>query len=270
MNSYVVTQIRIINFRQFRDVKIKLNPKPGKNLVIIQGKSGSGKSNLMHAIRWGLSIKHPLDKFILDRPNCNWQVFKHLKNNSVAEILVRITLKSIKEHLEITRVIKVLKNSSGQETIIPNSSKITAVSITSKGRTQLPRPEEIITRIFHKSIASFIDASELCQAIDFDSSGEIMSKKYKKMFALWEKNRILPPVVIDSPFYFLDDKLRGSITDLIMSHTQGIQLILILTANQYLKEVSACLAPHVSNTLVIRCNRDLHTASITKLKTRIK
>ena len=47
-----IKEIEIKNFRQFIHEVIKLQYSPGKNITIITGRNGYGKSNIFNAITW--------------------------------------------------------------------------------------------------------------------------------------------------------------------------------------------------------------------------
>lgn len=49
-----IESIKLVNFRQYRDCKVHLPLIKGKSIVVIQGVTGSGKSNLLNALSWCL------------------------------------------------------------------------------------------------------------------------------------------------------------------------------------------------------------------------
>ncbi|NWJ46938.1 MAG: AAA family ATPase [Chloroflexi bacterium] len=49
-----IHHIRLRNYRQYLDAQIKFSTDPDRNLTLIQGFNGAGKSNLLNSITWCL------------------------------------------------------------------------------------------------------------------------------------------------------------------------------------------------------------------------
>ena len=55
-----ITEVSILNYRQYKDIKINFNKKPKKqDLHIIIGQNDTGKTNLLNAINWCLYGDEP-------------------------------------------------------------------------------------------------------------------------------------------------------------------------------------------------------------------
>ena len=50
----IIKSITLKNFRQYQDAKIEFSTDPEKNITIIMGDNGTGKTTLAQAFQWAL------------------------------------------------------------------------------------------------------------------------------------------------------------------------------------------------------------------------
>jgi DNA sulfur modification protein DndD len=101
-----ISRIKIINFRQFKDIDLKLDGE--KNIYLFIGKNGTGKSNFLNAVYWCLYAKQPF-KFHEDEKKLLNEEAQ--KKNQYDEVKVSIEIKSDDDKYLFTRTIRETQDS---------------------------------------------------------------------------------------------------------------------------------------------------------------
>ena len=86
-----ITQIKIENFRQHRNVEIDLSSAQS-DFVVIRGDNGAGKTNLLRALKWGIYGDLDLNSEKSDHRLLSNSVFNDMKNGDVKDTKVIIEL----------------------------------------------------------------------------------------------------------------------------------------------------------------------------------
>lgn len=289
MNSFSIVRIKLKNYLQFRDAEIKLNPKPGKNIAVIEGMNGTGKSNIVRAIDWCLFNAETWESFTtVPMPVCNSKAFSSLKINSCAEINVEILLDTPYGQIDISRSIKAYKNLAGHERLDRKSMRFTACRLIKTGRQEIRGPGKAVAVLFPPALRrlNFIDGSligNLARTLKKDeiekaiagspeiirpqvvnllrrdgpgvisqlSAGDEICVSYAALANLIKRGGAVSPLIIDSPFSRLSTDYRAYISAWLKDKFKDSQLILLLSGPEYSAEISAGLAPAISDRLEI-------------------
>lgn len=292
MKPFSIVRIKLKNYLQFRDAEIKLNPKPGKNIAVIEGMNGTGKTNIVRAIDWCLFNAETWESFITPpMPVCNSKAFSSLKTNSCAEISVEILLDTPDGRIEISRSIKAYKNLAGHERLDRKSMRFTACRLTKNGRQEIRGPEKAVAGLFPPAQRrfTFIDGTligNLARTLKKDeiekaiagspqiirpqvinllkrdgpgvisqlSAGDKICVSYAALANLIKRGGAVSPLIIDTPFSMLSTDYRAYISAWLKEKFKESQIILLLGGPEYSGEISACLAPAVSDRLEILCS----------------
>jgi len=290
MNSFYIRRVKLKNFLQFRDAVINLSPRPGKNIAVIEGLNGSGKSNILRAIDWCLFNSGHWEKFlIVSTPLCNSKVFRALKTKACAEISVELTLETPEGKLLISRSVKAGKNLAGQESLDKRSMSFSVRGATKDGLQEILSPGKYLAGLFKPDSGrlSFIDGDlllnfrtefkreEIRKALpemisgarervdrclkrggpDFTSclsSSDAILAGYGMLAYLRKKAGINSPLIIDCPFSYLSNDHRIELAAWLKEKFKDSQLILLMTSQAEADDICSALAPQVSDKLKIR------------------
>lgn len=290
MNSFYIRRVKLKNFLQFRDAVINLNPRPGKNIAVIDGLNGSGKSNILRAIDWCLFNSGHWEKFlIVSTPLCNSKVFRALKTKACAEISVELTLETPEGELLISRSVKAGKNPAGQESLDKRSMRFSVRCATKDGLQEILSPGKYLAGLFKPDSGrlSFIDGDllrnfrtglkreEIRKALpemisgarervdryskrggpDFTSclsSSDATLAGYGMLAYLRKKAGINSPLIIDCPFSYLSNDHRIELAAWLKEKFKDSQVILLMTSQAEADDICSALAPQVSDKLKIR------------------
>lgn len=162
----------IENFRQYYG-KICLEfSTTERNITIIQGDNGGGKSNLMNAIVWCLfddemfkSTKN------VGRPVINETALSSLKGKETTTVSVSVVMGDEKPEYEFVRNVEYCKTASGSPERIGTEFK--CYHITSTGHNKIPNPEwEVNNRFIPKDLRTFFffDGEKMDQYFEDTSS----------------------------------------------------------------------------------------------------
>jgi len=128
--KYSISSISITNYRQYygtQTLDFKINKT--KNVALILGKNGAGKSNLLNAITWclyGVEIHKTKDNYDTSgMPVINTSALKKLKNNQSVTAEVIIHLKTDTGPWTIKRTLEGGKSALGGEYF--NETKLTVI-----------------------------------------------------------------------------------------------------------------------------------------------
>lgn len=109
--------IMLKNFRQYRDEIIEFAYSDKKrNLTVIQGTNGAGKTNLLNAITWCLYAQemHLGDKYKA-LPLMNTATIAEMQSGTVREVLVQICMRDEEnKQIIITRTLSFVKTEKGR------------------------------------------------------------------------------------------------------------------------------------------------------------
>lgn len=139
----LIKRITLENFRQFKDIQsVDFSKDNVKNITIILGENGAGKTTFAQAFRWCLYGKTTFTDSIL----LNKEISQNLGPNK--ESFVRVSLELIHNdtEYEITREQKYTTNATG-ELNTPNSSELKIKYRNPQGNTKFVEQKEVDLRI---------------------------------------------------------------------------------------------------------------------------
>lgn len=139
----LIKRITLENFRQFKDIQsVDFSKDNVKNITIILGENGAGKTTFAQAFRWCLYGKTTFTDSIL----LNKKISQNLGPNK--ESFVRVSLELIHNdtEYEIIREQKYTTNATG-ELNTPNSSELKIKYRNPQGNTKFVEQKEVDLRI---------------------------------------------------------------------------------------------------------------------------
>lgn len=139
----LIKRITLENFRQFKDVQsVDFSEDNVKNITIILGENGAGKTTFAQAFRWCLYGKTTFTDSVL----LNKEISQNLGPNK--ESFVRVSLELIHNdtEYEVTREQKYTTNATG-ELNTPNSSELKIKYRNPQGNTKFVEQKEVDLRI---------------------------------------------------------------------------------------------------------------------------
>ncbi len=184
--------ITLKNFRQYRDEIIKFAYSDKKrNLTVIQGSNGAGKTNLLNAITWCLYAQemHLGDKYKA-LPLMNTATIADIQSGTVREVLVQICMRDEEnKQIIITRTLSFIKSENGrmQKTSdhyanSPDGSVFKIGRQIGKEIKLDPHPEYTLSKIVPATIQEyFFFNGERLDDYFRESSGEKIQKAVFKM-----------------------------------------------------------------------------------------
>jgi DNA sulfur modification protein DndD len=177
--KFAITSIEITNFRQYRGTHvIDLKHDAKKNVVIVQGKNGAGKSNLLNALTWcfyGIET-HSTYEDNQKMPIINTTELLALKPNQKIQTEVNIYLQTDEGSWTIKRTITGGKYDSG-DPYVEENSVLTVVrpeggqDVTATGKDT----EVFINNLLPKDLRSFffMDGEKLREFFNKDTTDNI-------------------------------------------------------------------------------------------------
>lgn len=162
MKPVKIKNIELKNYRQFVNEKIDFKLKAGKNVLVIQGRNGFGKSNIYNAINWCFfGIEEHLGKDDDGLPKCNTEVFKKLKQGASAETSVKLILDTESGPVSIERSVSTNKLKEGS--FSEDEPDIKVFQLINQDWKRSPYPELFISKILPKNMRHFffIDGEKL-------------------------------------------------------------------------------------------------------------
>ncbi len=178
--KFSIESIELSNFRQFKgEHNLKFLYDPDKNVSIILGRNGSGKSNILNAITWclyGVEVHSDKREYnTSDMPIVNATVISELDTGEKASAEVRITLQTQQGKWIIERTITGFKNPNGllnyKSGNLKVIRKIKGETITDEGEdTQI-----LINNLLPEELRSFffIDGEQLREFFKFRSPEKV-------------------------------------------------------------------------------------------------
>lgn len=174
MKNAVIKEIELINYRLFKKAKLEFKPSAKKNICIVEGTNGFGKSNIFNAINWCFyGIEPHLRKDSVKLPICNTTVLEKLKKDEPVRVIIRITLDTAGGEKKIERSQMFYK--TGPSTHYTNDSKLVVMEQVGRQWKEAPNPGYVISRILPESMRHFffIDGEMLREMFEHISSDKI-------------------------------------------------------------------------------------------------
>lgn len=177
MKAVKIQSIHLENYRQFTKQIIDFPQEKDKNIYIIEGKNGFGKSNIYNAITWCFFEKeeHKSEKNI-GLPICNIKIFNDLKSSRSTTTSVKLFLETDGGKKVISRSVKTFKNDDDNG-FYTDESKLSIVELIGTDWKESPYPDNVIGKILPIDMRHFffIDGEKLRQLFE-----NIESKQIKK------------------------------------------------------------------------------------------
>ena len=162
-----IKKIELVNYRQFVDQKVEFKLDENKNIIVIEGKNGFGKSNIYNAINWCFfGVEEHLRPDDRSLPICNTKQLTQLKPGKSLETIVKITLDTDEGGKELERRVVNHKNEDGKH--YQEESELKIMEQIDKNWKEASYPEYIISRILPRSMRHFffIDGEKLRQLFE--------------------------------------------------------------------------------------------------------
>ncbi len=162
MKPVRIKSIELKNYRQFVDGKIDFKLKADKNVLVIQGRNGFGKSNIFNAINWCFfGIEEHLGKDDDGLPKCNTEIFKKMKQGSSSETSVKLILDTENGPVSIERTVSTNKLKEGS--FSEDDPEVRVFQLINQDWKRSPYPELFISKILPKNMRHFffIDGEKL-------------------------------------------------------------------------------------------------------------
>ena len=155
MKSVQIKTLELKNFRQFLDQKIDFSIKENKNIVVLEGKNGYGKSNIFNAITWCFfGTEEHLKPDESSLPKCNSKKFQQLKPKGSLETVVKITLESESGPKIIERKARIEKTKDGKAS--EDKSELKLSELVDKNWIISPYPQYRISRYSPRGYEAFL------------------------------------------------------------------------------------------------------------------
>lgn len=179
-----IQRLSLQNFRQFRDADIEFSRNPEKNVTVIHGDNGSGKTTILNAFLWVLfdelqSIKRP------DRVAHQGEMVAADEGDTVA-----VSVELIFEHEDLRHEVRrrkvYQKQSPNDLEGIEVKDSFTVEYLTEAGNVEEPtNPESYIRQIVPKDLAGlfFFDGEYISDLSNVDNQEEIQ-KAIRQMMGL--------------------------------------------------------------------------------------
>lgn len=178
--KFSVESIELSNFRQFKGEQIlKFHHDPDKNVSIILGRNGAGKSNILNAITWclyGIEVHSDKKEYnTTGMPIVNASVISELNSGEKATAEVKITLQTQQGKWIIERTITGYKKSDG---LLNYKNENLRVTRKIKGETIVDEGEAtqiLINKLLPVDLRSFffIDGEQLREFFKFRSPEKV-------------------------------------------------------------------------------------------------
>ena len=165
--------IRLQNFRQYYDSQtIHFSKSSERNVTVIHGENGCGKTALLSGLRWCLYGR-------VDLPDPDVLINERTEQEASegAELQVSIELKFRDENRDYT-VLRMVEGVKKEGKFHPLNNRFTATYINESGRTVEPKnPQSMISQILPKEMAPyfFFDGERIDHMAKREGSKEIQT-----------------------------------------------------------------------------------------------
>ena len=167
MRSIKIKTIELTNYRQFVGQKIEFKLNKNKNMIIIEGKNGFGKSNIFNAINWCFfGVEEHLRPDSTSLPICSTKRLNEVKPGKSIETVVKIILDTDEGGKEIERSAVTYKYEEGKYR--QEEPELKAMEQIGKNWKPAAYPQYLISRILPKDMRHFffIDGEKLRQIFE--------------------------------------------------------------------------------------------------------
>lgn len=169
--------IKLSNYRQYREADISFSTAQDKNLTILQGNNGAGKSNLLNAITWCLyGEERHIGEEAAGLPMVNEKVYHALAVGKKITVSVEMGLGEQELEYRITRQATLHKRAQGKADIIESPEPEVMYLAGSSWRTS-EQPTYTINSVLPKEISHFFffDGEQLDQFFEGNSSKRVQT-----------------------------------------------------------------------------------------------
>ena len=169
--------IKLKNYRQYRDTRIAFSTRQDKNLTIIQGNNGAGKSNLLNAITWCL---YGEERHIREEdkglPIVNEKVYHALPIGKVAVVEVEVALGEEEIEYCITRQAEVVRRLDNQVSVREPLGAVVTYLMRGNWRRS-PQPTYTINSLLPAEISHFFffDGEQLDNFFEGNSAERVQT-----------------------------------------------------------------------------------------------
>ncbi|MCP1715514.1 DNA sulfur modification protein DndD [Methanocalculus alkaliphilus] len=178
--KFSISSLELTNYRQYQGKQIlKFSNDKNKNVFVILGKNGAGKSNILNALTWcfyGLEVHKDQNNHYSDgMPIINVQEIESLKPNQSTSAEVRVNIKTEGGPWTIIRRFDAKKNDVGD--LLIGGSKLTVIYPVG-GQDKYIEGEEtqiLINNLLPEALRNFffIDGEQLREFFKYKGSSEI-------------------------------------------------------------------------------------------------
>jgi len=202
-----ITKIILNNYRQFKDIEITFNKKSGKDLHIIIGKNGTGKTNILNALNWCLYDEEPhLSRNSQQLPLMNLQSIDEAENGDSKYVKVEVWVEIAENRYFIfTRnsIYKIYKDKKDKKYPKRQHAEFEVKFINEKGNTSIFQNEEadfFVERFVPKAIREF-----------FFFDGERLDNYFREATT----ERIQHTITLISQVDLLENKIERRLSDIL-------------------------------------------------------
>lgn len=209
-----IKEIELNNFRIYKGInKINLLPQDGKNIIVVSGKNGFGKTTFLMSLVWCLygkqmeKVDELYQKEIADKGGYGKYIGNSLnrlaKSNGETKFSVSVTFTNVKipeitcNEIKITRIYDIITSSSDKvEVLIDGYQNELIQDLTTDGKQD---GEEIFIRDFILPIEIakffFFDAEKIVSLAEINSPEQrrLLSKAYTEVLGIKKIRRFKRP-----------------------------------------------------------------------------
>jgi DNA repair exonuclease SbcCD ATPase subunit len=264
--------IKLFNFRCFyqQTPEIVLARFDDRNITILHGNNGTGKTSLLNAFTWVLYEKFT-SAFGDPEQLVNRQAIAESQLNQPVECWAEVLFEHDSKRYRVRRLTHAYYN--GEKNIQYSKSELFLQVAGDDGRWVTQNyPEAVINGILPKSLHQyfFFDGERIEQIVRSDNRNEI-AEATKKLLGVqvldnaikhlkeWSKSGLVMgpdsstfPIVMDSPFGSLDEIYRRQVARLIPQLAN--QLVVMVSKTQWRVEVAEEMTPRVGKEYVFVFN----------------
>jgi DNA sulfur modification protein DndD len=209
--------IKLCNFRQFYGTTPEIKLSWGaKNITVIHGNNGAGKTALINGFTWVLYDKFSA-AFAAEKQLVNKRAITEAKPGKPVECSVEIVFEHDSKRYQVKRICRAYKS---ENTVEHTESELSMLVVRDDGRCILPpqHPDDIIGRILPASLHQyfFFDGERIEQIVRHEKKAEI-AEATKELLGVEVLNRSIK---------HLKDANKSLETDLIMIGSSEIKKIL--------------------------------------------
>lgn len=158
-----INNIKLQNYRQYKDVKVDFSTSENQNITIIQGSTGDGKTNFLNAITWCLYGKEKhLDKSSKGLDIYNTSTMEEAKPREIVKVGVQIELKDDEgTKIILARGLSFEKTAENKimritgSSIEPDGSVFKMIKYLNNEAEEIETPNYVLGRMIPESIQEY-------------------------------------------------------------------------------------------------------------------